>query len=657
MEEFNSKLYNLTATLQRLGGGEALYHKLTDDIADFTILLMDINGTLLNWNTCAQTIKGYTADEIIGKNFRVFYSSADRAEQLPEKLLEEVIQKGKVTHEGWRIKKDGSKFWGRVQITALRDSQHNIIVLSIVTRDLTERKAAEEKERRHAIELQQKNEELMHREAQYYSMIAEIADYAIILLDTNGQILNWNKGAERIKGYASEEIIGKNFSQFYLKEDVDNGLPIKLLKKAREEGAAVHEGWRVKKDRNVFWGSIVITALHDTMENVIGYSKVTRDLSERKMAEERQERFSSELEHQNDLLRRSEERYHRMIAEVEDYAIILLDTEGNIQNWNKGAQKIKGYNEADILGKNFNIFYLPEDVKAGIPQQLLAEAALNNKANLEGWRLRKDGSLFWGHVVITALHNVQGDVTGFSKVTRDLTEKKERDDLILLQNQQLEEFAYVASHDLQEPLRKILIYSNMLMDSIPTQKGAQGMLEKITSSAQRMKRLISGVLNYSQTIGDENLFQETDLNDIIHNIETDFELLLNEKNGKIMYDNLPVITAIPIQMHQLFANLINNGLKFNDGAPEIIIRAEEERIDGRDYYRFSVSDNGEGLDAKFEDRIFKMFHRLKNDKQGTGIGLALCKKIAENHSGFISVDSKPGVGSTFTVHLLKTIPS
>src|SRR5690606_2224193 len=132
MEEFNAKLYNLTATLQRLGGGEALYHKLTDDITDFTILLMDINGTLLNWNTCAQAIKGYTADEIIGKNFRVFYSSADRAEQLPEKLLEEVIREGKVTHEGWRIKKDGSKFWGRVQITALRDSQHNIIVLSIV---------------------------------------------------------------------------------------------------------------------------------------------------------------------------------------------------------------------------------------------------------------------------------------------------------------------------------------------------------------------------------------------------------------------------------------------------------------------------------------------------------------------------------------------
>ncbi|MBS7231339.1 PAS domain S-box protein [Flavobacterium psychroterrae] len=653
MENYNRNGHSLTNTLHRLGGGEALYHKMTDEVADYAILLMDVDGTLLNWNKGAQNIKGYTPDEIVGKNFRVFYSSEDRTNHLPEKLLDEAMRKGKVNHEGWRIKKDGSKFWGSVLITALHDSENNIIALSKVTRDLTERRAAEEIQRRHAMELQHKNEELKQSEARYHSMIAEIADYAIILLDNSGQILNWNKGAERIKGYSANEIIGKNFSQFYLQEDIDTGLPDRLITKAREDGAATHEGWRVKKDGNVFWGSILITALHDDMDRVIGYSKVTRDLTERKMAEERQERFSSELQYKNDLLTRSEERYHRMIAEVEDYAIILLDSQGNIQNWNKGAQKIKGYSEAEILGKNFSIFYLPDDVENGLPQQLLAEASRHNKAALEGWRIRKDGSRFWGSVVITALHNLQGDVTGFSKVTRDLTHKKEADDQILLQNQQLEEFAYVASHDLQEPLRKIITFSNLLKDNISTGSESLRVLEKITHAAQRMGNLITSVLNYSQMKGDENLFQEVDINEVLHNIESDFELLLRDKNGEIVYGSLPIITAIPIQMHQLFANLINNGLKYNKDEPKITIIAEEESIDGRHYYKFSVSDNGVGFDAKFTERIFKMFHRLNNDKQGTGIGLALCKKIAENHGGYIRVESKPGAGATFVVNLLK----
>ncbi len=473
----------------------------------------------------------------------------------------------------------------------------------------------------------------------YHKMIDEVSDYAILLLDIDGTILNWNTGARNIKGYEAGEIIGHNFRKFYSAEDQKNKVPESLLKQAKAEGKISKEGWRVKKDGSKFWGSVTITALHDDQNNTIGFTKVTRDLTERKMAEE--------------LLRQSEERYHRMITEVEDYAIILLDPEGNILNWNKGAEKIKGYESGEIIGKNFREFYLEEDRKKDLPGQLLNLAAATNKATHEGWRKRKDGSLFWGSIVITALHNTEGAIIGYSKVTRDLTEKKQFEDQILMQNKQLEEYAYVASHDLQEPLRKIQTFSNLLKKDIADNEKALKNLEKINASAERMSNLIRSVLTYSRTEGGKELFMPTDLNEVVRHIEADFEVLLHEKKGRIVYSGLPVINAIPIQMHQLFSNLISNAIKFNDKAPVVSITSEPAQSpnadEHREFVKLEIADNGIGFDQEFESKMFRMFQRL-HDKPGTGIGLALCKKIVENHGGTIRATSS-GNGSVFEVVL------
>jgi PAS domain S-box-containing protein len=216
-------------------------------------------------------------------------------------------------------------------------------------------------------ELIRKNEDLKKSEERYHKMVEEVEDYAIILLDKEGNILDWNRGAEQIKGYKPNEIIGQNFRIFYLPQDRQKQLPETLLSEAIEKGKATHEGWRVKKDGTKFWGSIVITALHDSNEKIIGFSKVTRDLTERKAAEEEKERYALALEQKNAELKKSEERYHRMISEVEDYAIILLDSDGYVQNWNKGAEKIKGYKAEEIVGKSFSNFYLPEDQQKKLP--------------------------------------------------------------------------------------------------------------------------------------------------------------------------------------------------------------------------------------------------------------------------------------------------
>lgn len=649
---------------------EERYHKMIDEVQDYAIILLDVDGNILDWNQGAQKIKGYKPDEIVGQNFRIFYMPEDRNKMLPEKLINLAITNGRAEHEGWRVKKDGTKFWGSIIITALHDEQNNVIGFSKVTRDLTERKAAEETIQDTLRELQKKNEALRKSEERYHKMIAEVEDYAIILLDRSGNIQNWNKGAENIKGYTAAEIKGRNFRIFYTAEDRENQLPEKLLKQAEEKGKATHEGWRIKKDGTRFWGSIVITALHDEENRIIGFSKVTRDLTERKAAEEQQQRYALDLRFKNEELRRSEERYHKMISEVEDYAIILLDPEGNIQNWNKGAERIKGYKPEEIIGKNFSVFYSAEDLAAGLPKRLITEALEKGNAHHEGWRLKNDGSRFWGSVVITTLHDQFKNIIGFSKVTRDLTERKiaeekqkQNTEQLEASNKELEQFAYVASHDLQEPLRKIRTFNSLIIEQEGEKLSAKAKdyFERSISAADRMNQLIEDLLTFSRATRDSHKSEPVDLNAIVSRIisskkETDRKI-------KIEADHLPEMHGLKFHFEQLFENLISNGIKYQKpgNIPHIRIRYKTvtgTQIDGKEligqnrYHEISVSDNGIGFEQEHSEKIFEMFQRLhgRSEYSGSGIGLAIVKKIVQNYGGFIVAEGKPGEGSTFHVY-------
>ncbi|MCW3092996.1 MAG: sensor histidine kinase [Ferruginibacter sp.] len=496
----------------------------------------------------------------------------------------------------------------------------------------------------------------------YSRMVAEIQDYAIILMDKEGIIRNWNKGAQKIKQYTSDEIIGKHFSIFYLPEDLAVNMPQQLINEASLNGRSTQEGWRKRKDGSRFWGSITITALHDDDNCIIGFSKVTRDLTAKKIDE--------------DKLRISEERYHRMIAEVQDYAIILLSPNGIIENWNIGAQNIKGYSANEVIGKRFDLFYTEEDRKNKLPDSLLDEARYKGKATQEGWRLRKNGSKFWGTIVITALHGKDGQLIGFSKVTRDLTEKKIADEKLLsytaeleIQNSELEQFAYVASHDLQEPLRKIQTFAELIQENYTDEAFVKSYFKKLDKSAKRLSELVKSLLEYSRLSKDKNIDEynsgvgEVDLNNIITEVKLDFELLIEEKDAIIKCAHLPTITGSAIQLGQLFSNLISNSLKFSNTKPIIEIswaivnknqipNAPSALSEGK-YFQISFEDNGIGFEQKYDKKIFSLFQRLhgKQDYAGTGIGLSLCKKIVENHAGTINVLSSLGHGATFDVYL------
>jgi PAS domain S-box-containing protein len=513
------------------------------------------------------------------------------------------------------------------------------------------------------------NEQLRDSEERYHKMISEIEEYAIILLDENGIIQNWNRGAHKIKGYHDHEIIGRHFSIFYLPEDRTMDLPGQLLKKACNEGKAIHEGWRLRKDGSRFWGSITLTALHGANEEIIGFSKVTRDLTEKKIAEDQLKQFAAELQEKNDALRASEERYHKMIAEVQDYAILLLDVQGNIQNWNAGAEKIKGYTAEEIIGQNFQVFYTPEDRRNKLPQQLLAQAAENGKAIHEGWRITKQGTKFWGSIVITAVHNDQGTLIGFSKVTRDLTDKKLTEDklkdyLLKLekQNEELDRFAYAASHDLQEPLRKIQTFTDLADQYLGDEEMARKYLDKINTASARMSALIRAILEFSTLAkSDSSEKTNTDLNDILDNVLSDYELLIQQKKAVVQAGPLPVIRAVPLQVNQLFTNLVGNALKYTTQEPQISIsysfvssRDVPHMVDmaAGNYHCLVFTDNGIGFEPQYAQLIFTLFQRLhgKHEYSGTGIGLALCKKIMDNHEGYIYAEGSPGKGASFYVY-------
>jgi len=242
-------------------------------------------------------------------------------------------------------------------------------------------------------------------------LVGALTDYALYLLDLDGTITSWNVGAERIKGYTAQEAIGKNFSMFFTKEDLAAGKPARALHTARTVGRFEDEAWRLRKDGSRFWASAILDAVRDERGQVIGFVKITRDLTERRTSQE--------------ALKQSERQFRLLVNGVIDYAIFMLDPTGRIASWNSGAQHLKGYTASEIVGQHFSRFYTEEDRAAGLPEKLLTIARTNGKVTSEGWRVRKDGGRFWASIVIDAIHGEKGEIIGYAKVTRDLTDQRE----------------------------------------------------------------------------------------------------------------------------------------------------------------------------------------------------------------------------------------
>jgi PAS domain S-box-containing protein len=508
-------------------------------------------------------------------------------------------------------------------------------------------------------------EALQRSEERFRLLVESVRDYAIFMLDPEGKVLTWNAGAERFKGYKAAEIIGHHFSRFYPPEALQRALPEHELRVATATGVFEDEGWRVRKDGSQFWANVVITAVRNARGELLGFAKVTRDLTQRRAHEEE--------------LRQGEERFRLLVEAVSEYAIFMLDVNGKVASWNVGASRIKGYAAEEIIGQHFSVFYPPEARDSGWPEHELQVAAEKGSMVDTGWRVRKDGTTFWANVTITALRDESGQLLGFAKLTRDLTETQ-RIEALKLANEEREqmldaernarmaaqratrmkdEFLATLSHELRTPLSAILGWTQVLLRAGNTRTHEEQMraVEVIDRNARAQTQLIEDLLDLSRIMtGKLRLdLQQVSIGSVI-TAAVDSAKPAAEMKGirlkSILGASQDVISADAARIQQVVWNLLTNAIKFTpkNGQVQVLLQRVNSHIE------FSVSDTGIGIPETYLPYVFDRFSQKDSSTTrshgGLGLGLAIAKQIVELHGGTIRAASQgEGRGSTFSVHL------
>jgi len=472
-------------------------------------------------------------------------------------------------------------------------------------------------------------------------LVEQTRDYGLFVLDPTGHIVTWNAGAQRIKGYFPDEIIGQHFSRFYLPAAVESGWPDYELRVATREGRFEDEGWRVRKDGSRFWASVTITALRDDDGNLLGFSKITRDLSDRKQHEE--------------ALRQSEERFRLLVDGVVDYAIYMLDTEGMVDSWNIGAERIKGYRRDEVLGTHFSRFYTPEDIEKGKPWNELATARKEGRAEDEGWRVRKDGTRFWARVVVSAMRDQEGHLRGYAKVTQDLSDRRHIQDLEQAARN-VEEFIATLAHELRNPLAPIRAAVQTVMRMPAEEPAVRALHDVIDRQSAHLTRIVEDMIDISRiNRGAIDIARDpVEVQEILRrSVEaTGPQVEAAHHNLNVSCEGDICVEGDSSRLTQLVTNLLTNAVRYTPDGGEIGLDA---RIDGREVV-IAVCDNGRGIEPDYIERIFDMFVQgrpaLERVGAGMGIGLALSRRIAILHGGSLVARSEgAGKGACFELRL------
>ena len=477
-------------------------------------------------------------------------------------------------------------------------------------------------------------------------LVNAIHDYAIYMLDADGRIATWNPGAERFKGYKSNEVLGKHYELFFTREDRSADVPARALRIAAREGRYETEGWRLRKDGSRFWCHVVLDAIRTNEGELVGFAKITRDVTERKESER--------------ALFQSEQQFRMLVRGVKDYAIYMLDREGRVTNWNLGAERIKGYAESEIIGEHFSRFYTETDRSSGEPQRALETALREGKYEREAWRVRKDGSLFWAHVLIDPIFDDNGQHVGFAKITRDATEKKkaemelEKAREALFQSQKLQALGELTggiAHDFNNLMTVIAGSADFLRRNrdMPEAKKLN-YIDGILETVERATTLTSQLLTFGrrQTVKPRVL-------SIAERLESARTLLGRTLGSKYGIAVEPVEPGLKVEVDpaQFEAAIVNAVVNARDAMPnggKIVLAASLEP-GAPGLVRISITDNGMGMPDRVKDRAFDPFFTTKEVGKGTGLGLSQIHGFAAQAGGSAEIDSREGQGTTVSITL------
>jgi PAS domain S-box-containing protein len=488
-------------------------------------------------------------------------------------------------------------------------------------------------------------------ERRFQTLIQGVADYAIYLLDAEGTIISWNAGAERILGYRAGEIVGEPFSRLFSIEERRAGMPRQALMAAQRGEHFESEGWRLRNDGAHIWANTVVDAIWEG-ETLAGHACITRDATAKRAAEE--------------ALRESERQFRLLVAGVTEYALFMLDPNGIISSWNAGAERIKGYKADEIIGHHFSRFFTDADRGAGTPLRALYTATREGRFEAEGWRVRKDGSLFWANAIIDAIRDKNGNLMGFAKITRDVTERREaqlalqRSQEQLAQSQRMEALGLLTggiAHDFNNLLMIVGGQAQNLKRRATDAKDVRA-VEAIEMAARSGEKLTRQLLAFSrrQPLNPKTL-------DLQESLAACRELLASSvgSRAELTFDVPNGLWPVEIDPNELELALVNLVVNARDALPaggKITVFARNVRLSGHnepplkgEFVALSVSDTGTGIDPKLLPRIFEPFFTTKDVSKGTGLDLSQVYGFSHQSGGGVWAESTPGLGTTVTMYL------
>jgi PAS domain S-box-containing protein len=611
---------------------EGRYPGLMEAAPD-AMVISDSNGRIVMVNVETEILFRYRREELIGRPFEVLIPEQFRSKH--QEYREQYVAQARTRTLGenlelWGLRKDATEFPVEISLSPL-ETQEGLCIASSI-RDATQRKRTEQA--------------LRESEERLRLLVSNVKDCAIFMLDPEGRIISWNEGAERAKGYRAEEVIGSHFSLFYTADDCARGKPALALKTAAEQGFFEEEGWRVRKDRSRFWAHAVLTALRDDNGHLRGFGKFTRDITLRKEAEE--------------ALRASEETL-RLAIEAAGMGTWSWNVARDEINWSEKFRSLLGLSpDAELTYQGFLDATHPGD-RRRLDQSFKGTLEHGAPYDIEFRAVWPDSSVHWIAAKGRAERSPEGVPVDMQGIVMDVTGRKTAEEAqkrreamerrgveLKRSNDDLQQFAYVAAHDLQEPLRMVASYTQLLAQRYKGRldSDADEFIAYAVDGAHRMQLLIADLLAYCRVETKGKELRETASEGALAQALLNLQGTLQESGGVVTHDSLPTVFADGAQLVQLFQNLVGNAIKYHGASPP---RVHVSAKNGGEEWTFSVRDNGLGIDPQYFDKIFVMFQRLhgREEFSGTGIGLTVCKKIAERHGGRIWVESEPGKGSTF----------